>query len=158
MQDNLPLHLTTLEIGGANNRLTTSYSPGQGFSQGLDHLPPSLTSLSLHQFVNVPGLDYLPRNLTFLSTASFFNLPLDHLPDSLTKLVLNSNFNLPGKFSSPSSMAFFFFLFLPLISLQWTTFPPPSPTSRLDGDSTAPLTTSPPPSKNSSSVKISIFP
>lgn len=65
-------------------------------TQGLDHLPLSLTRLSLCGKFN-QLLDHLPPTLQFLGVGGWtFNRPLDHLPRGLEELHLDSGvFNFP---------------------------------------------------------------
>ena len=58
------------------------------FGHPLDHLPPHLLTLKVVASFNMP-LDHLPSSLTYLTLASpVFNNPLDNLPPSLTTLYL----------------------------------------------------------------------
>lgn len=83
--DNLPPSLSSLSFCASNN-------------DQVNHLPSSLTSLSLHLGIIFDGsLDHLPSSLLHLSL--FFNLHatcfLDHLPSSLTSLNIYSGIIIP---------------------------------------------------------------
>lgn len=77
------------------------------FNQPLDHLPPGLIYLRLGEYdchFN-QAVDQFPASLTFLTLGFHFNQPLTSLPAFLTHLTLGFHFNQPlGLTSLPNSL------------------------------------------------------
>jgi len=103
-QDRLPSSLRSLvlrspllhDLDHLPDSLTELSLLGSHFNKPLDHLPRQLKMLILDQAFQQP-LDALPDGLTCLNLAwsRTFNQPLDHLPDSLQELRLPKSFNRP---------------------------------------------------------------
>ena len=89
--DYLPFCLIYLSFGHAQE----GYSKDAHFNKSINHLPPSLQTLSLSNYFNQPVLS-LPPSLTHLSFGYFFNQPiLCSLPPYLTSLFLGMHFDHP---------------------------------------------------------------
>lgn len=77
--DYLPAMLKRLEVKDTDN--------GEYFNKHIDHLPPTLTHLSLgHNFCK--RIDNLPSSLKYLRLGWGYRKPIDHLPALLTTLVV----------------------------------------------------------------------
>lgn len=106
MFDGLPPNLTHLSIssscydamieGGPVDHLPLSVTHvSLNFGQGklyVDHLPPNITHLELGGYFD-NNIDYLPPNITHLILGNYFRHNIDYLPPKLTYLKLGSHFN-----------------------------------------------------------------
>lgn len=77
---------------------------GRGFTQSLDGLPDTLTSLSISSLGFDQPLHALPPGLLYLEiNSSMFNQPLDSLPTSLAELEISSTSEYDSLFDQPLS-------------------------------------------------------
>lgn len=93
--DHLPPHLTQLLVSFVYQSTWSSKNRLEYVKYSFDHLPESLTRLTLNVRDTFYSLDHLPSSLDQLifSTFCHFKGSLDHLPLHLTQLTLPESFN-----------------------------------------------------------------
>ena len=99
LYNNFPTSISQLTFGTyfTINHLPdslTHLSLGYFLKQPIDKLPNSITNLTLRNPVN-KLIDNLPNSITHLILKDYFNQPIDNLPNSIKHLFLLDSFNQP---------------------------------------------------------------